>query len=359
MLAIDKSLHALLEIMSPILWEKRHGLMTPPHTQKYGRPGNSTTYCSDTVMPYNQNTIDRRTQGCILPFPKKGDIGIAKNNRCITLTSTVTKIYNALLHNRIEPKFEEIIRKNQNGFRRNRFTMSQILTICRILENVRAIDLEATILFVDFVRAFDSIHRGKMEQMPLAYGLPKETYAAIRLQYRNMKVKVRSPDRGTDYFVIVAGVLHGDSLAPYLFIICLDYVLRTSIDKMKDNDFKLAKERSRRYPTQIITDADYADDIALLANTTTQAETMHSLERVAAGIGLNVNVHETEYMCFNKRGDISTLNGKFSETSRQDHLLKKHYYIVGGDNPFFVFLFAFLLLLMPCYRYQPICSIAK
>ena len=64
--------------------------------------------------------------------------------------------------------------------------------------------------------------------------------------YKNMKVKVCSPDTDTDYFNIVAGVLQRDTLAPYLFIICLDYVLWTSIDKMKDNDFKLTKERSRR-----------------------------------------------------------------------------------------------------------------
>ena len=42
----------------------------------------------------------------------------------------------------------------------------------------------------------------------------------------------------------------------YLFIICLDYVLRTSLDLMKENGFQLAKERSRRYPAQTITDAD-------------------------------------------------------------------------------------------------------
>ena len=53
--------------------------------------------------------------------------------------------------------------------------------------------------------------------------------------YRNTKVKVRSPDVEIDYFDIVAGVLHGETLAPYVFIICLDYVLRTSIDKMKEN----------------------------------------------------------------------------------------------------------------------------
>ena len=114
----------------------------------------------------------------------------------------------------------------------------------------------------------------------------------------------------TEYFDIVAGVLQGDTLAPYLFIICLDYVFRTSIDNIRENGFVLTKKRSRRYPAKTITDADYADDIALLANTPNQAETLlHSLERVAAGIGLHVNAHKTEFMCFNQKGDISTLDG--------------------------------------------------
>ena len=151
-----------------------------------------------------------------------------------------------------------------------------------------------------------------MEQILLAYGLPKETIAAIMMLYKNTKVKVRSLNGDTDYFDIVAGVLQGDTLAPYLFIICLDYMLRTSVDKMKDNGFKLAKERSRRYPAKTISNVDYTDDIALLANTSTQAEILrHRLEWAAAGIGLYVNTDKTEYMCFNQRGDISTLNSSF------------------------------------------------
>ena len=97
-----------------------------------------------------------------------------------------------------------------------------------------------------------------MEQILLAYGLPKETVAAIMMLYKNTKVKVRSPDGDIDFFDMVAGVLQGDTLAPYLFIICLDYILRTSIDLMKENGFTLTKVRSRRYPAQMITDADYA-----------------------------------------------------------------------------------------------------
>ena len=68
---------------------------------------------------YNQNPIDRLMKGCILPFPKKGDLELAQNYRGITLTSIAAKIYNALQ-------------------RRNRSTTSQILTIRRILEGVRA-----------------------------------------------------------------------------------------------------------------------------------------------------------------------------------------------------------------------------
>ena len=48
----------------------------------------------------------------------------------------------------------------------------------------------------------------------------------------------------------------------------------------------------------------------ILANTPNQAETLlHSLEQAAAGIGLHINAHKTEYTCFNQTGDISTLDG--------------------------------------------------
>ena len=87
-------------------------------------------------------------------------------------------------------------------------------------------------------------------------------------------------------------------------------MLRTSIDKIKENGFKLTKERSKKYPEQTIMDMDYTDDIALLANAPAQAKTLlYSLEQAPAGIALHVNAHKTKYMCFNERGDISTLNG--------------------------------------------------
>ena len=126
---------------------------------------------------------------------------------------------------------------------------------------------------------------------------------------KNTKAKVSSPDGDPDYYII-AGVLQGDTVASYCFIIFLDYVLRMSTDTMKDNCFKLAKEKSRKLPAKTITDTDYADDIVLLANTPAQAKTLlHSLEQAAADKGLLVNTDKTEHMCFNQRDYISTLKG--------------------------------------------------
>ena len=120
---------------------------------------------------------------------------------------------------------------------------------------------------------------------------------------------METQNRDTEYFDIVAGVLQGDTLVQYLFIIYLEYVLRTSIDKIRENGFELTKKRSKRYPAKTITDADYTDDIAILANTPNQAETLlHSLERATEGIGFHVNAHKTQYMCYNQTGEISTLD---------------------------------------------------
>ena len=192
------------------------------------------------------------------------------------------------------------------------------MNIRRILEGVRKENLQATLIYVNFTKAFDSIQRRKMELILLAYGILKETLAKTIL-YRNTKVKVRSPDGNTEYFNIVDGVLQVDTLAPYLFITCLDYVLRTTIDKIRENGFELTKKRSRRYPAKAITDTDHADDIAILANTPNQAETqLHSLERAAASIGLHANTHKTEYICFNQPGDITTLENWWTDSPTKE-----------------------------------------
>ena len=114
-----------------------------------------------------------------------------------------------------------------------------------------------------------------------------------------------------NFFDFVAGVLQEDTLTVYLFIICLAYVLRTSRDQTKGNGLTIKKKRSRRYPAETIIDTDYANDLALLVNTPTQAESLwYNLEQTAGDIGPNVNGNKTESMYFKQEGAISTLWGK-------------------------------------------------
>ena len=80
--------------------------------------------------------------------------------------------------------------------------------------------------------------------------------------YVNTSAVVVTPEGTTNEFTIDTGVLQGDPLAPFLFIICLDYALRSSISNT--DGLTLKRRRSRRHPATVLSDLDYADDIALL-----------------------------------------------------------------------------------------------
>ena len=95
---------------------------------------------------YKQNTIDKWTKGCNLPFLKKSDLGITENYKGVILTA---KVYNALFLHHMQPEIKKI-RKNQNNFWKNPSTTSQIMTINFIIEEVQAKNLVATLMFEDF-----------------------------------------------------------------------------------------------------------------------------------------------------------------------------------------------------------------
>ena len=139
-----------------------------------------------------------------------------------------------------------------------------------------------------------------------AYGIPDIIVQAISVMYSNTKAVVLSPDGETDAFQIQAGVLQGDTLAPYLFVIVLDYVMRIALGKDEDNlGFTISPRRSRRQPADVITDLDFADDIALLSDTLDQAQELLSrVESAADAVGLQMNVSKTKVMAYNSKEDI-------------------------------------------------------
>ena len=250
----------------------------------------------------------------IVAVPKSGDLSKPDNYRGISLISLVMKLYNRLILNRLRPVIDPLLRINQNGFRQRRTTVGQILALRRLLEGIRDKNLSCIMTFIDFRKAFDSIHRGKLMDILRAYGVPERVVSAIAATYSETWAKVRTPDGDTQPFQILAGVLQGDTLAPFLFIIALDYALRCAIDGREEElGFTLAKRASRRVPARMLTDLDFADDISLLSDNAEKAcRLLCEVERHCNRIGLGINAKKTKVMPINADEPlvrVTTLDG--------------------------------------------------
>ena len=165
--------------------------------------------------------------------------------------------------------------------------------------------------FLDFCKVFDSIHHEKMLQILLAYGILRLIVNVIGVTYKNTTARVKSPDGNTDFFPILAGVLQGDTLASFLFIVTLDYAMRKAMNNAEHLGFTLEQRQSRCYPARTLTDTDFADGIALLSDNIADAGVLlHKVESAAKEIGLTINSKKTEYMSFNNsQGNLVDTSG--------------------------------------------------
>ena len=278
----------------------------------------------DIILGYANKLLegekpDQWSESDLITLPKDGDLSCTDNYRGIALSAIAAKITNKLILNRIRPQIDKHLRPSQNGFRPGRSTTAHILALRRLIEGVKKNNLKAAIIFVDFRKAFDSIHRGRMMKILKAYDVPEKLLCAINLMYQNTRAKVLTPDGETEQFEILAGVLQGDTLAPFLFAIVLDYAMRKALEGREEElGFQLEKRRSRRHPPVIITDTDFADDIALVTEEIEQAQEMLSrVEAETSQIGLHLNEKTTEMMIFNHDDGsmpIKSKNGKVIKT---------------------------------------------
>lgn len=238
------------------------------------------------------------TTNKIVPVPKKGDLSLMSNYRGISLMSTGAKIFNKMILNRIRPFVEPILRVNQAGFRPGRGTIEMISSLRRLIEGSAAKQIPLVITFVDFRKAFDSVNRKWLFTILRVYGIPQLIVDAIASFYSKSRAAVAIGKKLSDEFDIKSGVLQGDVLAPYLFIIVIDYVMCQS---QKECGFIYKQRISRRNPEEKVSDLDYADDIALLESTIDPAtKQLDKLSKEARIVGLEINAEKTECMMFNQ-----------------------------------------------------------
>ena len=281
---------------------------------KYKAPGNdeipaeffksriaSAQLLNTMNLVFETRTAPREwTKSVIIPIPKQGDLTDPANFRGISLTSLAAKTYNHILINRVKPHVDPLLRKNQNGFRQGRGTLEQILCLRRLIEGAQRGDRRLISIFVDFKKAFDSIDRTRMFAILTAYGITPKVVAALKSLYHETQAFVRTSDGITDFFEITTGVLQGDTAAPYLFIIVLDYALRIAFHNPKLG-FEVQPRKSSRHPAIHVTDLDFADDLAIVTEDVQHAqELLRALEDAAAEVGLIINCKKTKVLACGK-----------------------------------------------------------
>ena len=254
-------------------------------------------FCNETMKGNKPEALSRST---IIPLPKKGDLSLPSNYRGITLSSLAAKLYRTMLLIRISPHLDAILTRNQNGFRKGRSTTLQILALRRLIEELKISNKQAYIVFLDFSKAFDSVNRKAMLHILLNYGSPEEIVNAIAIMYGNPTSFVQTSDGLTKGLFTTTGILQGDTLAPYLFVIVVDHLLRQSIDPLKSKGIDIKPSKTSREKEKYLTDLDCAEDIALTAMLLQDAQDLlSSLEDASAKVGLFLNAKKTEYMSIN------------------------------------------------------------
>ena len=106
----------------------------------------------------------------------------------------------------------------------------------------------------------------------------------------------------TEWFKTTSGVLQGDTLSPYLFIVLLDYALKKTLQE--DVGFVVRIRNGRRHPALFIGVLAYADDIYLLDESIDDVEcSLHRLETSTAEVGLTINYSKTKTMHLRQSSD--------------------------------------------------------
>jgi exonuclease III len=222
----------------------------------------------------------------VCPIHKKNDPQICNNYRGIALLNVTYKILAYCLLDRVKPIAEGIIGDYQGGFRPNRSTTDQIFVIRQTLQKMWEFNKDVYILFVDFKKAYDSIHRTSLINILREFKFPKKLVKLIEASINGTKIKVKLANMVSQPMEVATGLRQGDALSPILFNLVLEKIVRES---NLCEGVELGQSK--------INILAYADDIALLGKNKEMIIQMgKSLIKIAEKVGLKINEEKTEYM---------------------------------------------------------------
>ena len=242
--------------------------------------------------------------------------------RYIALMSACAKLYDKLLLNRIRKIVDPRLRINQNGFRQGRNTIQHVLALRTVIESLKQLKEGTSIqVFIDFKNAFPSVRWEAIEATLKAWRVPAELITAVLSMYLDHTAYVQTEDGDTPTFSPTAGVLQGDTLAPYLFVLVLDVVMHNALGQVQDKGVQFDSLVGQ----QSLTDLDFADDIVLLTTTMDDArELLRIVEAAALRVGLELNAKKTKYIVTGPvprpNPQLVTRNGPIDEVDSYQYL---------------------------------------
>ena len=197
-----------------------------------------------------------------------------------------------ILLNRLRDTIDPHLRKEQAGFRKGRGCTDQIFALRNIIEQCLEWNAPLHINFVDYQKAFDSIHRESLWKILSSYGVPSKIVQLIRCFYDHFECSILLEQEQTEWFEVKSGVRQGCILSPILFLVVIDWVMRqTTSDSPRGIQWTL---------TSFLEDLDFADDLALLAvRFADMQEKTSRLNEHSKPVGLSFNVPKTKLMSIN------------------------------------------------------------
>lgn len=159
------------------------------------------------------------SKGLIIKLPKKGNLKNCKNWRGITLLSIVAKILGKIIIDRIRDGVDCRLRKEQAGYRKGRGTTEHVFILRNIIEQVNEWQATLYLNFIDFEKAFDSVHRESMWIIMSKYGIPEKITKMVRLFYEDFECAVEDQGETCSWFKVKTEVKQGCNMSGFLFLL--------------------------------------------------------------------------------------------------------------------------------------------
>jgi len=136
------------------------------------------------------------------------------------------KVFSNCVSSKLKEKSEEIIGDYQGGFRPGKSTTDQIFVLRQIFQKIWEFDKEIYILFIDFRKAYDSIHRNSLINIMREFNFPQKLIKLVEISIMETFIKVKLGSSQTEPILVKSGLRQGDSMSPVLFNIVLEKVIR-------------------------------------------------------------------------------------------------------------------------------------